>query len=116
VLAKQYRLCKEHEIKRVLQKGKRLHAPFFTVFVLQRWIKKESFDEKNARLTVIVSKKYDKRAVHRNALKRKFREAVHHDVISLRKHLDIIILPKKNARDVSYQDIFQALHLIFGKI
>lgn len=116
MLAKKYRLCKEHEIKRVLQKGKRLHAPFFTLLVMQRWIKKEDLDEKNIRLTVIVSKKYDKRAVSRNCLKRKFREAVHLDVISLRKPLDIIILPKKNAREVSYQDISQALHVIFRKL
>ena len=116
MLAKKYRLCKEWEIQRVYKKGKRIHSPFFTLQVFKRFIKQGDLSHNGPRATVVVSKKYDKRAVSRNALKRKFREAAHYFVISLRKPLDIIILPKAQAGDVAYSKIYKEVERGFDII
>lgn len=116
VLAKKYRLCKEWEINRVYKKGKRIHSPFFTLRIFQRFTQHGALSSNAARATVVVSKKYDKRAVQRNALKRKFREAARGFVISLRKPLDIIILPKVQAGNASFHQIYKEVERCFDII
>jgi len=109
VLPRKNRLREERDIKRIFLKGERFNSPFFTLISLTN-INKES------RATVIVSKKYDKRAVYRNKLKRKFRETIHHSILSLRPSSDIIILPKANSKDTSFYKLQESFKEIFKKL
>ena len=106
---KKHRLTQEWEIKRVFKKGKRIESPLFSLWFFPTW-----FD--HTRATVTVSKKYDKRAVHRNRLKRLFREAAHHMIISLSSPADIIILPKHNSGQSSFQEIEIELQKVFESL
>lgn len=109
MLPKLYRLRKEWEIKRVFQKGKSFHSTLFSLLSLPSRFSKN-------RVTVVVSKKIDKRAVYRNALKRKFREAVHHMVLSLHGSQDIIILPKPVSQNADFHTVKADLERVFEKL
>lgn len=100
------RLANEWEIKRVFKKGKCLQSPLFSLWFFPSW---QTF----SRGTVTVSKKYDKRAVCRNRLKRLFREASHHLLLSLPLHADIIILPKNIAGEKDFHSIETELKKVF---
>ena len=100
-----FRLKHKSCIKKVFLHGKKKYTSLFLC------ICKKNF-KKNSRVTVIVSKKYDKRAVLRNRLKRKFREALRENVIDLKENLDIIIVPKKESDDKHISEI----KTVFDKI
>lgn len=103
------RLTNEWEIKRVFKKGKCLHSPLFSLWFFPTWLP-------FTRGTVTVSKKYDKRAVYRNRLKRAFREAAHHLLLSLPVKADIVILPKNIAGEHDFHSIQKELEKIFLEI
>ena len=97
-----HRLRKEWEVNRVFKKGKTLSSPSFII---------KYFPSKrpSSRACVIVTKKYDKRAVKRNTLKRKFCEAIHHSIINLQKSFDIAILPHPRSESQNFQDLQKIL-------
>lgn len=109
MLPRSNRVRKEWEIKRIFQRGKLIKSSLFSVRYMPTRLKQ-------SRCTVTVSKKYDKRAVYRNELKRLFREAAHHLVLSLNPPMDIVILPMNSARDADFHVIEKALTEVFQKI
>ena len=106
---KKHRVRKEKKIKKILKNNQRINNKFFSLLYLKNHLG-------YARGTVIVSKKYDKRAVYRNKLKRKFREAAYHFIIKSSQNLDIIIIPKYNAKNINFHDIKSNLENAFKKI
>ena len=81
------RLRKKRDVKRVFKKGQRVHNSLLQLFFLKNFCNK-------VRVTVVVGKKYDKKAVYRNKLKRLVREWLHYDILSL-SGIDLIIMPSK---------------------
>jgi len=106
---KENRLARERDIKRVFEKGKRINNSLFSLLFLKN-------NQELTKATVVVNKKYDKRAVYRNRLKRKFREACHNLVLSLKEPSDIIILPKKESEEIEFQELAVQLEAAFQKI
>ena len=108
MFSKKNRLRKERDIKRVFSKGKHFGSSLFSLLYLEN-------GKNHTRVTVVVSKKYDKRAVYRNKLKRKFREAAYHLILSLKVSADIIILPKSVSEKSSFQEVQGELEGILKK-
>ncbi len=69
MLAKNHRLSKNSEIKKVLSKGRAFFNPFFTLKYLKT-------HENQVKFTVVVSTKVSKLAVKRNRIKRLLREKI----------------------------------------
>ncbi len=105
MLPKKFRLKHKRCIKKVFLQGKKIYTSLFLCLI-------KPSNKDHSRMTVIVSKKYDKRAVYRNRLKRKFREAVRENIIDLKENLDIIIVPKKQSDKkhiLEIKDMFKSI-------
>ena len=85
MLAKQNRLNKEKDFKRLLQKGK---SHFAGIFILK-------FRENNlaeSRFGFIISNKVSKKATMRNLAKRRFREILRQELPMIRNGFDILFI------------------------
>jgi ribonuclease P protein component len=91
MLPKPYRLRFNWEVKRVFQKGVKIKTPLFLLFYRPNYKKK-------SQLCVVLSRKFDKKAVFRNKIKRIYHNTLYHTIISLDKNYDIVILPRKNVK------------------
>ncbi|MDD4271244.1 MAG: ribonuclease P protein component [Patescibacteria group bacterium] len=69
MLARQLRLVKEKDFKKILKQGKSSYTKIFRVKALANELK-------NNRYGIIISTKVSKKAVERNKLKRQFRAAL----------------------------------------
>lgn len=67
------------------------------------------------RFAFVVSKKIDKRAVVRNALKRKIRSCVEEIFDSIHIGYDFVFYPKSLAIDASRESILEELEKVFKK-
>ncbi len=101
MLAKENRLKKEKEIKRVLREGKSYKSRSLLLKVL----KKETTDE--PRFGFIVSKKVSSKASARNKVKRRLREAVRPFLPDLKQGLDAVIIAFPEAGERSFEEIKQ---------
>ena len=106
---KKNRIRTSWEIKKIFKNNQRFNHRFFSVLYLKNYLS-------HARSTVIVSKKYDKRAVYRNKLKRKFREAAYPFIVQSQKNLDIIIIPKYSSKNINFHEIKNNLEYALKKI
>lgn len=76
MLKKNQRLAKSADVKTVISRGKGFFSPYFNI---KYFISSSGF-----KATVVVSTKVDKRAVHRNRIKRQLREILRLNVGGLR--------------------------------
>ena len=106
MLPKQHRLPGP-EIPDVQQKGRHFTFPDFNLKVFYRR------DNYPNRFAFVVSSKIEKKAVRRNRLKRRLREAVRRLLPSLKLGHDIIIFAKKELAGKEYQQILSALQAAF---
>ncbi|PCI25513.1 ribonuclease P protein component [Candidatus Peregrinibacteria bacterium] len=81
------------EIKRVLKRGKRFSSSFFTCVFFPN--KRKKF-----RAAFIVSKKISKLSVKRNAIRRRFREAIRLEQKNI--PYDCIFFPKENTQNIPF--------------
>lgn len=103
------RLHGEAAIRTLFQRGRRLETSYF------RCIFKRNGGT-NARFMVVVSKAVDKRAVKRNALRRKIREWLR-QLSGLSAHpLDIGIIVKKSAINLSRKALYEELERCANRI
>jgi ribonuclease P protein component len=110
MLKKENRLKKEGDLKRVLKKGKYLEKDFLLFRYLQN-------DLANSRFGIIVSKKAVRKAVKRNLLKRRIREAVRALFPVLKNNFDIVIIAKpKNQENNEFKTIKAEVQESFEKI
>ena len=107
VLKKELRLTEKYYINRVKRLGATLHGRFVILVFLPRGSEKK--------ITVIVSKKFDNRAVKRNEIKRKIREVVRHGVDKYKSGLYIFI-PKKQISNASYEEINTDINSVISKV
>ena len=109
MLAKNHRLHQEKDIKRLVKTGKTFFLPQFTIKYLKN-------KQKDTRIGLVVSARVDKRAVVRNKLSRRLREASRELLPRLSEGYDIIIICKKSALDLKYQEVKKQLEFAFSKI
>lgn len=92
----------------VFKKGKKFGNRHFQFYYVK--------NRKNAnRLGIIVSKKVSKKAVVRNRIKRRIREAYRLNESRFRTGYDMIIIAKKRCAEDSYQDLSRSLNHLFYK-
>ena len=101
MLPKRYRLTQPKDIARVRRYGKRAGDPLLTLYVLPA----RSVD---VRIGFSVSKRVGK-AIVRNLVKRRLREAMRHELPQTRLGLDILVVARPAAAAASYQELLQAV-------
>lgn len=99
MLAAKYILKGEKNFKKVKNEGRVYQASDFGVCVL----KKNS--EETSRFGVIVSKKVDKLAVHRNRVKRSITESIRRNIGDIETGYDMVFLVKKSLMKESTESI-----------
>lgn len=110
MLAKNYRLRKDQDIKQVLKKGKAFYARDLGIKFLVN-------QEENSRFCFVVSNKVHKKAVYRNRLRRRIREVVRLNRESLKGHYDVVVLAKPNKEILArtYQELREEILYVFRK-
>jgi len=94
---REFRIRRRPEILSLQRIGKKLYSKHFLIIL-------SPAEQPLNRLAVTVSKKVHKSAVRRNRVKRKIREIfrLHHR--QLKGHFDMLIIARKNAHEINYQD------------
>ncbi len=103
-----YRLRKSKDIEKLFKYGKSFLAPL----ILLRFAKNNL---KQTRLAVIVGTKVHKRAVKRNLIKRRLREAVKAEIPRLKSSYDIAIMARPAILNKDSEEIVAALAWSLGK-
>lgn len=98
MLAHSHRLAASKDIMKVLRTGQRTGVGPFVVYALGN-----RSDE--TRMTVIISKKVDKRAVVRNRCRRRVREAFRPLIPNLKPGFDILVYIKQDVSRVEFESI-----------
>lgn len=98
MLAKQFRLVKEKDFKKIFKLGKSSYAKNFSVKFLAN-------DFENNRYGIVISSKVSKKAVDRNKLKRQIREIVRGVDKNLASGFDIVVMVFPSALNQKYEFI-----------
>lgn len=98
MLPKKFRLHADSDIKRLVQAGK-------TFFLPQLTLKYQKNNENCLRIGFVVSTRVDKRAVVRNKIKRRMREAIKIELLRIKNGQDLLFIAKKGCLDLSVLEI-----------
>ncbi|AFA50287.1 ribonuclease P protein component [Acetobacterium woodii] len=101
-------LSKENEFKQVFKVGDVFGNRVLVFYFLKN-------EKKENRLGIIVSKKVSKKAVVRNKVKRRIKEAYRHNEDSFTKGYDIILIAKESIKDVPFSSLEKSLKHLFYK-
>ena len=106
MLPKENRLKKKKDFDRVSTGGRQVPGNFLI-------LKFQSNDLALSRIGFVVSKKVSKKAVLRNKLKRRLREAVNSELARLRPGFDLVFFAKREIQEKEFSDIEQMVkHLL----
>ena len=98
MLAKNFRLSKEQDFKRVFSKGQKIFAKTFIIRFLPNL-------EKNIRLAVIVSNKISKKATIRNKIRRRVRDVFKQNLGNFKCNCDIIVTVLPSSLDLKFKEL-----------
>ena len=98
MLPKKFRLHADNDIKRLVRGGK-------TFFLPQLTLKYQTNDQNALRLGFVVSTKVDKKAVVRNKVKRRMREALRSELNNIKNGHDLLFIAKKSCIELSLVDL-----------
>lgn len=107
MLAKENRLKKQKEFDGVFKKGRGLRSD--SLFL--KFVKNETGKTK---IAFVVSKKVSNKAVDRNKIKRRLREAVRE--VGFNQGFDIIIIAQPQALEKDFKGIREEIKSLFKKI
>ncbi len=108
MLQKRNRLTSERDFGRIFKKGKTTHGNALSVRAVRNNLPE-------SRVAFVVSTKVSKKAVVRNLLKRRLREAVRKRVGDLAPGLDIVIMTKAQTLTLPPADLRQSLDNLLKK-
>jgi ribonuclease P protein component len=100
MLKKQNRLSSTFEYNITRKYGRYIQGKYFHMFVL----KPQNYTGP-AKIGIVVSNKFHKRAVKRNKAKRIFREIIRQDLDKIQNDLWIVIHPKFSCLEKDYEEI-----------
>lgn len=97
------------DFRRLYEQGTRYRGTILDAVVRQR-----SSEDAGVRVAFVVSKKVDKRAVIRNRIKRRLREAWRERVPGLKRNIDIALVARAPSTGASFDSITEAVgeHLL----
>jgi len=93
----QNRLQDKRAVNKVLQRGFKVAGTYFTVRILK-------IGDQPIKLTVVVGKKVSKKAVIRNKIKRRVREAFM-PYLEARRGVSLVIFPRMQSIDASFETL-----------
>jgi len=96
------RLTKKKDFQSVYKKG----GYFFEKYIV---LKKAKNDLKENRIGFSISTKISKKAVVRNKLKRQLRDIIKKNLDKMKKGYDLVVIPKKEILEETYQEIEKTL-------
>jgi ribonuclease P protein component len=102
------RLKKDEDFRQVASGGRYVYSPYFTLKYLPNKLEFSRFG-------FVISTKIDKRATVRNRLKRQIREVIRLKLAKIPAGYDIMLVPKKQALTLDYQQLDDALGSLFGQ-
>jgi len=111
MLAKDFRLRKDQEIKTVLRKGKSFYSQLLSVKFLPN-------KQDNNRFCFVISNKISKKAGKRNLVRRRLQEIIRKNLVKIKGNYDIVVMPRAgtNILEKKSQDLEQDLFWVLGKI
>ena len=105
-LTSKNRIKKRKLFLEIQETGEKLFTNHFLIFV------REATDN-HSKIGITISKKIDKRAVVRNKLKRRLREFFRTSKKYFNKKYEMIIIGKKNSKDINFHEIHRELTRLF---
>lgn len=109
MLPSKNRLTKKTDFTNVYRKG-----TFFIEAPLSLKVVKNNL--KNSRIGFSIEKKFFKKAVERNKIKRLLREAFHQNLKNIEKSLDMVVFYKKNESNPDLKTISELVKKIIKKL
>jgi len=100
-LKKSNRLLRRNEFDRVINKGKKFVSPSLIVFVRYR----DANEGTESRLGIIVTKKNFKRAVDRNRIRRRLKEAFRYLLPEWARAMELVVIARHTIVDRSSDQI-----------
>jgi len=108
MLSKKYILRKDKDFKAVFKKGKSYAYRFIRIKVLKN-------DLEFSRFGIIIGLKVSKKAVERNKARRRLSEFIRLERDRIKKGFDVVILTDSEIVKKDYQEIKQAMFILFEK-
>ncbi len=108
-------LKNQKEFELVNNRGVKLTSQFFLLIICKKSITFEPDFKKVVRIGIKVSKKFAKRAVHRNKAKRRIRHLIKKLITSidtLPDNLSIVFIPRSRFLSAKFDDIFTSMQNI----
>jgi ribonuclease P protein component len=102
MLSSKNRLKKKKDFEAVFKKGETIRGGMF-------FLKISSTSNKDSRIGFVVSKKISKKAVERNKIKRRLREALRYALPSLKNSFDIVCVALPNIKTNTFKEIKQEI-------
>jgi ribonuclease P protein component len=100
MLAEKNRLRKQKDFERISKNGQMFSKGFLV-------LKKLKNDLEHPRFGFVVSLKISKKAVIRNKIKRRLREAIRHNLEKIKEGQDIVFFTRKGIEERGFQEIQQ---------
>jgi ribonuclease P protein component len=111
MLKKEHRLSSNFEFNITRKYGEYIACKYCHVYILE-----PKNYEGDTKVGIVISNKFDKRAVIRNRMKRVYREAVQRTLPSIKSGLWIVIHPKFGALTKDYEEICTDLNKALQKV
>ena len=110
MLARDYRLLKKNDFKRVFEQGTTRRGPVFILRALSR------ADAAVSRFGIIVSRKVSPKAVRRNQIKRCLRAALTKPLTSFTRPVDLVIIVQVMASKMTNKQLTAAFMEMLVKL
>lgn len=106
---RQLRLTRSDDIRAAFRRGKRLGDPHLRAVV-------RVTDQDGARLCIQVGRKISKKAVVRNRIRRRTREALKGPLSRCRRSVDVVVMAQRSVAELPWPELVARCHKLVQRI